>query len=349
MRELFQSTSERLFKDLVTPELRVQVENGEWPSSLWSSIEESGLTLALVDEDLGGAGGAWSDAFPIVVAAGKFATPAPLIETLLANWILSSAGLEPLSGAATISTNEFKLENNAISGVVKSAPWSGAVDHVVALANSDGGRQVFVLPTTSAEKQPDESNIAREPSVALKFDDATPVAATQLPEDFDEATLLLAGALMRSAQIAGALEAIVEMSIHYANERNQFGRPIAKFQAIQQMIAKMATEAALAYTTADQAFCLADFSINGLSIPSAKITTSDAAGIAARLAHAVHGAIGFTDEHQLHHFTRRLWSWRCEFGSSAFWAKKIGHAAAIRGADAMWPAITSGQWQEVRK
>lgn len=333
----------------MTPELRVQVENGEWPSSLWSSIEESGLTLALVDEDLGGAGGSWSDVFPIIVAAGKFATPAPLIETLLANWVLSRAGLEPLSGAATISTDEFNLENNAVSGLVQSAPWSGAVDHVVAIANSNGGRQVFVLPTASAEKQSNGCNIAREPGVALKFDGATPVAAAQLPEDFDEATLLLAGALMRSAQMAGALEAIVEMSIQYANERNQFGRPIAKFQAIQQMIAKMATEAALAYTTADQALCLADFSSNGLSIPSAKITSSDAAGIAARLAHAVHGAIGFTYEHQLHHFTRRLWSWRSEFGSSAYWAKKIGHAAAIRGADAMWPAITSGQWQEVRK
>jgi acyl-CoA dehydrogenase len=56
--------------------------------------------------------------------------------------------------------------------------------------------------------------------------------------------------------------------------------------------------------------------------------------------HQVHGAIGFTQEHVLHYFTRRLWSWRDEFGSEAWWNRRLGTIACSQGADAFWPAVT---------
>ena len=63
--------------------------------------------------------------------------------------------------------------------------------------------------------------------------------------------------------------------------------------------------------------------------------------IAHHLAHQVHAAMGFTDEHQLHLFTRRIWTWRDACGAERFWAQRIGQAALVRGGAALWPDLTA--------
>jgi alkylation response protein AidB-like acyl-CoA dehydrogenase len=70
------------------------------------------------------------------------------------------------------------------------------------------------------------------------------------------------------------------------------------------------------------------------AIAAAKIRASEAAGKVAEIAHQVHGAIGFTHEHSLHRLTRRLWSWRDEFGTEAHWSRELGRAVIAAGADA---------------
>jgi acyl-CoA dehydrogenase len=62
--------------------------------------------------------------------------------------------------------------------------------------------------------------------------------------------------------------------------------------------------------------------------------------VVARLAHQVHGAIGFTQEHKLHHLTRRLWSWRDEAGTELHWSRVLGAGLLADGPDALWPALT---------
>ena len=76
-------------------------------------------------------------------------------------------------------------------------------------------------------------------------------------------------------------------------------------------------------------------------VAAAKIRAGEAAGIAAGLAHAVHGAIGFTYEHSLHFATRRLWSWRAEFGGESRWSAELGRHVTSRGADQLWPDLTA--------
>jgi acyl-CoA dehydrogenase len=77
-----------------------------------------------------------------------------------------------------------------------------------------------------------------------------------------------------------------------------------------------------------------------LPIAMAKARTSEAAGAVARVAHQVHGAIGFTREHDLRLATTRLWAWRDEDGSEALWHEVVGAAALAAGADGLWPLIT---------
>jgi alkylation response protein AidB-like acyl-CoA dehydrogenase len=78
-----------------------------------------------------------------------------------------------------------------------------------------------------------------------------------------------------------------------------------------------------------------------LALAAAKIRAGEAAGAVAEIAHQVHGAIGFTEEHSLHYLTRRLWSWRDEFGHEGFWAAELGRRVAEAGPDQLWPLITA--------
>ena len=78
-----------------------------------------------------------------------------------------------------------------------------------------------------------------------------------------------------------------------------------------------------------------------LEVASAKIRVGEAATEGAGIAHQVLGAIGFTQEHTLHRFTRRLWAWRDDFGSESAWALRLGESVARKGADALWPALAA--------
>jgi len=166
--------------------------------------------------------------------------------------------------------------------------------------------------------------------------------SARLPSAIDCHLLLRFGALFRAAQMAGAMEAALALSTRYANDRIQFGRPIAKFQAIQQQLALLAEQAAaasVAVESAASAVAAARPSAS-LAIAAAKIRAGEAAGKVAEIAHQVHGAIGFTHEHSLHRLTRRLWSWRDEFGTESQWSLDLGKEVMAAGADALWPTIT---------
>jgi alkylation response protein AidB-like acyl-CoA dehydrogenase len=145
--------------------------------------------------------------------------------------------------------------------------------------------------------------------------------------------------------MAGALEHILDQSVQWSLDRVQFGRPIAKFQAIQHNLAMLAGEVAAAGAAADAAAeAIARHGVGGeraaAAVAIAKLRVGEAAGTGAAIAHQVHGAMGFTYEHSLHQATRRLWAWREEFGNETHWAVQLGHMVAERGADALWPFIT---------
>jgi acyl-CoA dehydrogenase len=144
---------------------------------------------------------------------------------------------------------------------------------------------------------------------------------------------------MRAQQMVGAMERCLDYAIAYAMERQQFGRPIAKFQAIQHMLADAAGQFAAASASADlaaDAVAQADFEF---AVAIAKARVGEAAGKVAEICHQVHGAMGFTQEHPLHFATRRLWSWRDEFGHEAFWQQRIGTLVCAGGGDALWQRL----------
>jgi acyl-CoA dehydrogenase len=329
MRNLLQETIERLLADAVTPDLLRAAETGVWPADLWAEIEALGLPLAAVPEELGGTGASWSDIVVVVRACGAAAAPVPLPEAILANGLLAAAGLTPPE------TGVIVFAAGSADAPIADVPW-GRHAQWLALHDTRAGR--VALHSLADAQIVADTNVAGEPRdiVTLAPGSLVAEAATSAGTD----AVLLGGALLRSAQIAGALGRLTELSADYANERVQFGRPIGKFQAVQQQLAVLATQAAAAVGASEAAFLTANPSADFLTTASAKAVSGEAAGKGASIAHAVFGAIGFTHEHSLHFLTRRLWAWRAEYGSDAFWAERLGRTIAVAGDDGLWPLVT---------
>jgi acyl-CoA dehydrogenase len=338
MRDLFETTIERIFSDLVSPALIHQCAEGAWPEQLWSTLEDAEVTFAAVPEAMGGAGATWEDTFTLARAAGAHAVPAPFADTLLANWLLGRAGLQPTRGPLAIAAHsQLTCVNQHASGRLEKVPWGRDLKRIVALV-SDPAR-LIVLDAASAAQLERRTNLAGEPRDTVVFDRARAIHVEPLPNGAPP-DLLLCGAMLRSAQMAGALQSLLQMTTAYATERVQFGKPIGHFQVIQQQIAVMAEHSACSLLAAEAAFAESAGDIAALPIMAAKICAGEAASICASTAHAVHGAIGFTDEHSLHLKTRRLWAWRAEYGSQAYWSQRLGQTVCESGSRALWPMLT---------
>ena len=347
MRQMIADTADRIFRDLCEPDVVNAAESGIWPTELWNTIEESGMTQIAVPEEHGGGGGSIGDAMIVLRAAGAYSVPLPLAETMLAGIALSSAGQTvpggPLGFALPVDDEIVTLaqagDDYVLNGSVGQVAWAIPGGQLVVIADMDGQECVALVDTDAADIDAG-INLAGEPRSTVTFDGSKVTACAPLGNQVNGETLFKLGALARSIMIAGALESMLEMTVQYTMDRVQFGRPIAKFQAVQHAMAVIAGEVAAAKTAADVAVHLLEAGEPGLLIEAAKARTSEAAGIAAELAHQAHGAMGFTHEHNLHHRTRRLWSWREEYGSEFYWQKVIGRTVSKAGGDGLWKAIS---------
>ncbi len=322
-----------------------------WDAGLWAALAKAGLTGVGLPEEAGGSGGELADAVAIVRTLAAGAAAVPVAEQLLvAAPALLAADLalpspeEPLTFAIGGEVTAHASDGGCgpgqltLSGTATDVPWTGAAQHVALLATGAGGT-VLALLDVSHLPASGAFNLAGEPRGSLVLDD---VAATGVLLTVAQAEVLRARyALARAVQLAAALERVLAWTVQYAGERVQFGRPLGSFQAIQMQLAEMAGEVTAVTVLTDSAVQAVERGENMvLACAAAKVRAGAAVEVVARLAHQVHGAIGFTQEHRLHHLTRRLWSWRDEAGSELAWSRVLGAGMLAGGADDLWPALT---------
>lgn len=323
LRAILVEQVDRLIGDAGGVALLRQVEAGEFPTELWAGLEAQGLALALVPEEAGGVGLSWGDAAAIWHVLGRHGAPAPVTETMLSAALLASAGIEVPEGPLGLACGKAAV------------PYGRHVSRLVVL---EGG----TVALHEAGPAAPADNVGREPRDVVTL--GPRIARALLPNQFGPRAGLLGRALIRSAVIAGALERVLELTVDWANTRKQFGRAIGKFQAVQQQLAAMASEVAavrVAVSLAARAVDAHGLAGAAFEIGCAKIVAGEAATTGAATAHQVFAAIGITEEHELHHFTRRLWSWREEGGTERFWAAEIGRVALSRGGANLWPDLTA--------
>jgi acyl-CoA dehydrogenase len=287
------------------------------------------------------------------LAAGAAAVPVAE-QLLVAGPALVAAGLdlppvdEPISVALAGSVTAAASDDGdgrgrfTLTGTAHDVAWGGVARHVAVLtappAGFDGALLALVdagsLPTSAA------ANLAGEPRGSVVLDGVGVTGAVLTEAQAQEVQARYA--LARAVQIAAALETVLAWTVQYAQERVQFGRPIARFQAIQLQLAEMAGEVSAVTALTDAAAQALERSEHVvLAAAAAKIRAGAAVEAVARRAHQVHGAIGFTQEHKLHHLTRRCWAWRDEAGSELAWSRILGAGLLADGPGRLWPALTS--------
>lgn len=306
------------------------------PPALWQAIAEAGVPFALMPEELGGFGLSPAEAAAILTAAGEQAIPGPLADAMLGNYLLALAGCEPLTEPLALAEAPEGCTGGTAGLALARVGW-GREAAALVLVGADWielHRGPFgIAPGTDLSGAPSDTlTLAAAPAER---------GALALPPG----ALKALRAVLTVAQMAGAAEGALALTLRHATDREQFGRPLAAFQAVQHNIAVIASEAAAMRAAADMAAALipaATTDPEGFEAhaAAAKIRAGEAAGRVAALAHQVHGAIGITREYDLHLFTRPLWAWRDAHGSEAFWSARLGARLCALGPDGLWPELT---------
>ena len=325
----------KLFDDLAPAALKL-VEARQAPQQLWRAFEAAGFAEALTDTGWSGV----TDALAILRAAGRAAAPGPFAERMLAHKLVVELKLaDEASGKSDNVLAAFAAPKHLGDTVV--APWPQQHRCVIALL-PNGWAQLDVDASSSTTTSPGTHNYAGEPQQLLQINGA---ALKPYPSGTGYEDLRFFAALARAAQMHGAMEHVLALTADYANTRVQFGKPLGKQQAVQQQLAVMAEEVAAAGVAVEFAArrmaAAHEPHLVWQMVASAKIRAGEAAGKAAEIAHQIHAAIGFTQEYQLQHYTRRLWTWRDEFGAESEWARELGRRIAMRGAGQVWGVLTA--------
>jgi alkylation response protein AidB-like acyl-CoA dehydrogenase len=304
----------------VSPERVRRIDLGEPADGLWRSLAEHGFADLLLPEELGGAAASAETACHLLVAAGRAALPLPLASTWWTRLALAEAGLALPEGAIALASGEHDgqgLRCHAVAFAAQSR-W--------VLASLPEG--AWLLPVSSAQRQADGIHASAAEDL---FWPEVPADAQRLPADRDWRAL---GATYNAALIAGAAERVLHLTLDYATTRQQFAKPIGGFQAIQQQISVLAEEVFAARMAAQLALRGPNWP-QGIPAAVAKARCSSAAVRVCTIAHAVFGAIGVTEECDLQLYTRRLYAWRSDFGSEAYWQPVIGRAALRESGDSL--------------
>jgi alkylation response protein AidB-like acyl-CoA dehydrogenase len=343
-RQMFVETAARLFAAQATREVINEFEKGTWPADLWRQVEETGLPWAAVSESAGGAGGNIGDLMAVLREAGRHAVPLPLAETGLGAMIAAQAGLTPPAGSMALviadAATPVRIAGGKVAGRAKRVAFASVAGNIVVVAPGDSGTLVAVVPRAAVKIDAKQGQTG-EPYDDVSFDGAAASATAATSLTPDRVTEL--AALARVNQMSGAADRVLAITTQYSKERVQFGRSISTFQAIQHMLAELATYVAVVAAAARTAARDVEEGDGSFSIMAAKTQAGEVAHKICAIAHQSMGAMGFTYEHILHHYTRRIWVWRRDYGSESYWGAKLGRALAEAGPDALWPSLTASR------
>jgi acyl-CoA dehydrogenase len=309
---------------------------GQRDPNLWQHLDELGLVRLTGPEQHGGSGAGWHEAAELLTAAVSQGVRIPLAEhDLLACWLLEANGMPADAAVRTVCMLDKR-------GEATDVPWAVTADRVVVGWRADGQYQAADVAADDLTITPG-TNLIGEPRDTVVADldrlQGVPISLALVTQ------LRLKSGLVRAIQVCAALDQILQLCIEHVTSRTQFGRPLSKFQAIQNLISDVAGEVALARAATEAALTAAvtsEWSAFNLEflVAVARSCSGHATSVAVRNAHQVHGAIGTTREHRLHGFTRAALAWRSEFGSVQYWDNQVTDAALHASAGALWDLIS---------
>ena len=325
-----------------------------YTEEFWREIGELGWLGLVVPESHGGSGMDMSDMAVLLAEWGAALTPGPLVESAVVSasaidhfgsdaqkqeWlpgiaigetvvVPSLVGVDGSTNPNAMGVRASETSNGwVISGTNRFVPYGNSADLVLMSAETDAGVTVFAVPIKSAEGTVNINRVkmaAGAPACDIEMNEVVVPNAAVLGEAGGGTDvvdhMMLYGASARATQMVGAGSAVTDRTIEYVKDRRQFGRPIGAFQVIQHYMADMATKVKSAKHLADRAaWALSadgDGAMASRVVSQAKWTANTLMHDIVWKAHQTHGAIGFTWEHDLHLYTRRVLSWRADYGDT---------------------------------
>ncbi|MET4236067.1 acyl-CoA dehydrogenase [Bradyrhizobium sp. i1.4.4] len=309
---MFAQAIETLLTEKCTPAVVRAVDSGGSAQVLATILAGAGFYELMAPEESGGGAASWNELFEVVLLCGAHAVPLPLAQTIAARTITSTPDQLP-AGLLTFAPSLARGLDGSVSAM--HVPFARTASHVIAATEN----RLLVLSLAEADRLPSGIQGSLAESIVWRADAGKQLAAVVSGEQFRAL-----GALLHAGLLAGAMKRVFDLTMTYANQRVQFGKSIGKFQAIQQQLSVMAEHVAAARIATEAAFAAAEPLPPVTACAVAKARTSEAAQLVASVAHALHGAIGVTEEYDLQLFTRRLHEWRIAHGSEAHWNRLLG-------------------------
>lgn len=315
-----------------------------WDAQSWTNLTESGFADLGIDEESGGSGGDVTDAVDVVATIAASGVCVPIIEHGLACWVVTTTGLDKPTGTGTIGEDSSGIvaeESSGtvlLSGRISAVPWASIAQW---LAVFDGHSVAVVDLAADGLVVHPGTDVLGAPLCDVVMTGV--VAHSHAPTTVSASQVRSRGAALYSAAMAGSARAVVDATIRHTSDRTQFGRPLAKFQAVQQRLAQLASTVAQMERAVDEAAeaLATDSPRAAVALTSAKVVVSGAAADVAAAGHQLHGAIGFTREHALGRYTGSLHSWRNRWGSADDWARILASQILDDGPD-LWDLVTGG-------
>ncbi len=331
----------------------VEDERG-YTEDFWQEIAELGWLGLTIPEAHGGSGMDMIDMSVLLNEWGAALAPGPLVESAVVSaaainkfgteaqkqeWLpgiatgqtIAVPSLTGIDGSTNPNATNLRAAETTngyvLSGTTRFVPYGNSADLALIPAETDAGTTIFALPIKTAEGTVNITPLkmaSGAPATDIELNEVVVPSASTLGNPGEGQDVIdhmtLHGATARATQMVGAGSAVTDRTIDYVKERRQFGRPIGAFQVIQHYMADMATKVKSAQHLANRAAWA--LSVNPASpqtsriISQAKWTANTLMHDIVWTAHQSHGAIGFTWEHDLHLYTRRILSWRADYGDT---------------------------------
>ncbi len=311
---------------------------------LWKEIVELGWTGLAFPETYGGVGEGFLELCLVIEEFGRARVASPFAATVAccgmpilahgteaqrAEWLAAIADGRVLTHAdGVVVKGGVVVNGGALHGTAMYVPHADAADALL-VAAQDGDRAITVLIDAAAPGVSHERlDVIGDPSFRVRFD-AVAIAGDRVLDGAAEA-ITAYGTAALCAEMVGGAQAVLDMTVGFAAQREQFGTPIGTFQAVQHHCANMAIDVLGARLSAYEAIWrLASGHDATLELSLAKSWVSDAYERVCALAHQVHGAIGFTGEHDLHRYTRHATATALAFGDADEHTERVAGAIGL--------------------
>lgn len=321
---LFQDSVRDFLVNEVTPErIRAswELDSGR-DDTLWRQLAELGLTGMTVPAEHGGLGMTELDFVLLAQECGYVALPEPLVHTVL----IAVPALRDIGGdlAAQWLPRIAAGDARVLVGLEQNLLVEDA--HVADLLLLQQGAGIVAVTPEQVTLRHNESIDPSRKLFAVELSEGVEPVATGAEAATLIANTLNRGALGAAAQALGLAQRMIDISVQYTSERQQFGKPIGSFQAVKHHLSNVAVRLEYAKAPVHRAaYALANSQeVASHAVSHAKLVACEAANLAAKNCIQVHGAMGYTWEVDLHIFMKKAWALANTWGDAGFHKTRIG-------------------------